>query len=73
MKKEVLHQKTENIYIKQPVEDHQLVQDTPKKDPFTLDDYKLMLKILKEEKEKEAIKQENPLSDLNRLYQGMGE
>ena len=32
-----------------------------------------MLKILKEEKEKEAIKQENPLSDLNRLYQGMGE
>lgn len=66
-------QKTENIYIKQPVEDHQLVQDTPKQDPFTLDDYKLMLKILKEEKEKEAIKQENPLSDLNRLYQGMGE
>ena len=66
-------QKTENVYIKQPVEAQKLVQDAPKQDPFTLDDYKLMLKILKEEKEKETVKQENPLSDLNRLYKGMGE
>ena len=44
---------------------------------FTLDEYKLMVKILKEEKEKEQIKQErktveeNPLTELNKLYQSI--
>ena len=44
---------------------------------FTLDEYKVMLKILKEEKEKEQIKQEskpvedNPLTELNKLYQSI--
>ncbi len=39
---------------------------------FTLDEYKLMLKILKEEKEKHASKTEdNPLTELNKLYQSI--
>ena len=45
---------------------------------FTLDEYKLMVKILKEEKEKEQIKQESktveenaPLTELNKLYQSI--
>ena len=49
-----------------------MVQEA-KQDPFTLEDYKLMLKILKEEKEKEEQRQSTPLTDLNRLYQGIGE
>ena len=46
---------------------------------FTLDEYKLMVKILKEEKEKEQIKQErktveeNPLTELNKLYQSISD
>ena len=44
---------------------------------FTLDEYKLMVKILKEEKEKEEEKQDlktednNPLTELNKLYQSI--
>ena len=43
---------------------------------FTLDEYKLMVKILKEEKEKESkteeIKEEsNPLTELNKLYESI--
>ena len=44
---------------------------------FTLDEYKLMVKILKEEKEKEQVKEEskpvedNPLTELNKLYQSI--
>ena len=44
---------------------------------FTLDEYKLMVKILKEEKQKEQEKQEqktvedNPLTELNKLYQSI--
>ena len=66
-------QKTENVYIKPPVVSEQTVVQEAKQDPFTLEDYKLMLKILKEEKEKEEQRQSTPLTDLNRLYQGIGE
>ncbi len=43
---------------------------------FTLDEYKVMLKILKEEKEKKNKKEqetveENPLTELNKLYQSI--
>lgn len=44
---------------------------------FTLDEYKLMIKILKEEKEKKQEKEEskpvedNPLTELNKLYQSI--
>ncbi len=44
---------------------------------FTLDEYKLMVKILKEEKDKEQVKEEskpvedNPLTELNKLYQSI--
>ena len=44
---------------------------------FTLDEYKLMVKILKEGKEKEQVKEEskpvedNPLTELNKLYQSI--
>ncbi len=44
---------------------------------FTLDEYKLMVKILKEEKVKEQAKEEektvedNPLTELNKLYQSI--
>ena len=44
---------------------------------FTIDEYKLMVKILKEEKEKEEVKEEvktvedNPLTELNKLYQSI--
>ena len=45
---------------------------------FTLDEYKLMVKILKEEKQKEQVKQESktveenaPLTELNKLYQSI--
>ena len=44
---------------------------------FTLDEYKLMVKILKEEKEKVQVKEEskavenNPLTELNKLYQSI--
>ncbi len=45
---------------------------------FTLDEYKLMVKILKEEKEKENIStiesktiDDNPLTELNKLYQSI--
>ena len=44
---------------------------------FTLDEYKLMVKILKEEQAKEKIKEEsktveeNPLTELNKLYQSI--
>lgn len=41
---------------------------------FTLDEYKLMVKILKEEKEKEEevkAAEDNPLTELNKLYQSI--
>ena len=43
---------------------------------FTIDEYKVMLKILKEEKEKKNKKEqetalENPLTELNKLYQSI--
>ena len=44
---------------------------------FTLDEYKLMVKILKEEKDKEHVNEEskpvedNPLTELNKLYQSI--
>lgn len=58
-----------------------IIEDEPKEEPnkvtmlgqdFTLDEYKVMLKILKEEQEKETtIENENPLTELNKLYQSI--
>ena len=58
-------------YFEQPKVEKQEVKEEKKEEPFTLEEYKLMLKVLKEEKLKEQ--QMNSLTELNRLYQSIGE
>ena len=68
----VLSPRKSYTYFEEPVVKQPEVVKEKKEEPFTLDEYKLMLKVLKEEKQKEQ-QQNNSLSELNYLYQRMGE
>lgn len=68
----VLSPHKQYTYFEQPVIEKQEVKEEKKEEPFTLDEYKLMLKVLKEEKIKEQ-QQVNSLSELNRLYKSIAE
>ena len=68
----VLSPRKSYTYFEEPVVKQPEIVKEKKEEPFTLDEYKLMLKVLKEEKEKEQ-QQNNSLSELNYLYQRMGE
>ena len=59
--------KTKTVFFEQPV-----VENT-KEEPFTLEEYKMMLKVLKEEQMKEQIQEKSPLTELNKLYQSVEE
>ena len=48
-------------------------QENTKEEPFTLEEYKMMLKVLKEEQMKEQIQEKSPLTELNKLYQSVEE
>lgn len=63
----VLSPRKEYTYFEQPE-----VKEEKKEEPFTIEEYKLMLKVLKEEKLKEQ-QQASALTELNRLYQSIGE
>ena len=63
----VLSPRKEYTYFEQPE-----VKEEKKEEPFTIEEYKLMLKVLKEEKLKEQ-QQTSALTELNRLYQSIGE
>ena len=63
----VLSPRKEYTYFEQPE-----VKEEKKEEPFTIEEYKLMLKVLKEEKLKEQ-QQSSALTELNRLYQSIGE
>ena len=65
--KKVLSPRKEYTYFEQPE-----VKEEKKEEPFTIEEYKLMLKVLKEEKMKEQ-QQASALTELNRLYQSIGE
>ena len=68
----VLSPRKSYTYFEEPVVKQPEIVKEKKEEPFTLDEYKLMLKVLKEEKQKEQ-QQNNSLSELNYLYQRMGE
>ena len=68
----VLSPRNQYTYFEQPKVEKQEVKEEKKEEPFTIEEYKLMLKVLKEEKLKEQ-QQMNSLTELNRLYQSIGE
>lgn len=68
----VLLPRKEYTYFEQPKVESQEVKEEKKEEPFTIEEYKLMLKVLKEEKMKEQ-QQASALTELNRLYQSIGE
>lgn len=68
----VLSPRKEYTYFEQPKVEQQEVKEEKKEEPFTIEEYKLMLKALKEEKMKEQ-QQTSALTELNRLYQSIGE
>ena len=70
--KKVLSPRKEYTYFEQPKVESQEVKEEKKEEPFTIEEYKLMLKVLKEEKMKEQ-QQASALTELNRLYQSIGE
>ena len=70
--KKVLSPRKEYTYFEQPKVESPEVKEEKKEEPFTIEEYKLMLKVLKEEKMKEQ-QQASALTELNRLYQSIGE
>ena len=68
----VLSPRKEYTYFEQPKVESPEVKEEKKEEPFTIEEYKLMLKVLKEEKMKEQ-QQASALTELNRLYQSIGE
>lgn len=70
--KKVLSPRKQYTYFEQPKVEKQEVKEEKKEEPFTIEEYKLMLKVLKEEKLKEQ-QQMNSLTELNHLYQSIGE
>ena len=68
----VLSPRKEYTYFEQPKVESPEVKEEKKEEPFTIEEYKLMLKVLKEEKLKEQ-QQASALTELNRLYQSIGE
>ena len=68
----VLSPRKEYTYFEQPKVESPEVKEEKKEEPFTIEEYKLMLKVLKEEKMKEQ-QQARALTELNRLYQSIGE
>ena len=68
----VLSPRKEYVYFEQPKVESPEVKEEKKEEPFTIEEYKLMLKVLKEEKLKEQ-QQASALTELNRLYQSIGE
>lgn len=68
----VLSPRKEYTYFEQPKVELPEVKEEKKEEPFTIEEYKLMLKVLKEEKMKEQ-QQASALTELNRLYQSIGE
>ena len=68
----VLSPRKEYTYFEQPKVESPEVKEEKKEEPFTIEEYKLMLKALKEEKLKEQ-QQASALTELNRLYQSIGE
>lgn len=71
-KEKVLSPRKEYTYFEQPKVESPEVKEEKKEEPFTIEEYKLMLKVLKEEKMKEQ-QQASALTELNRLYQSIGE
>ena len=68
----VLSPRKEYTYFEQPKVELPEVKEEKKEEPFTIEEYKIMLKVLKEEKMKEQ-QQASALTELNRLYQSIGE